>query len=312
MKCHCKESCIKDKQQLLERIKGLYEPCGQCTTKKLKKSMPLLRQIKLEKINSEYGLCPNCNKRNIDYVMAHILKILMENNLQNDSSSIRKVGTPLITPGLYLEKQPYLSRDTLIILIDDIDKQTAQLIRDNVPEVKAVLKGNIKDTVGQITEEAEVHNYELLAGCDLRVDIQDSDAGKIILYKQQSKIHIEYPKKQSPKILDVKEVMERYDNPTVIDAMCGVGTLGIYALKKNAKKVVFNDVYSEPIDNLRCNLKINQIKSESYEIYNKSLDDLVDSLDEGFDIGLIDSFPGVDTKRYEEKLKRICKEVIII
>lgn len=296
----------------MDKIKQIYHPCNECTTKKLKKSLPLTRQVKPEKITHEYGLCPNCKKRNIDYVMAHILKILMDNNLQNDSASIRKTGTPLITPGLYLEKQPYLSEDTLIILIDNIDKKTAQIILDEVPEVKGVLKGNINNTVGQITEKDEAYNYELMAGCDIRCDVQDSDAGAIIIYKQQSKIHIEYPKIQSPKILEVKEALEKYDNPRVIDAMCGPGTLGIYALKKNAEQVIFNDIYKDAIDNLKLNLEVNQINPGKYEIYNKSLEDLAESLDTRYDIGLIDAFPNVDTTDYEDKLKEICEDVIII
>lgn len=312
MKCHCEKSCIIDKRQLLEKINELYTPCNECTTKKLKKSLPISRQVKLDKINAHYGLCPNCKKRNIDYVMAHILRILIDNNLQNDSASIRKTGTPLITPGVYLEKQPYLSENTLIILIDNIDKNTAQIILDEVPEVKGVLRGNINNTVGQITERDEVYNYELLAGCDVRCDVQDTDAEKIIIYKQQSKIHIEYPKIQSPKILEVKDVLDKYDNPRVIDAMCGPGTLGIYALKKNAKKVIFNDIYKDAIDNLKVNLELNQINPSQYEICNKSLDDLVNVVDAKYDIGLIDAFPNVDTTDYEGKLKNICEEVIII
>ncbi|AWX33399.1 RsmD family RNA methyltransferase [Methanosphaera sp. BMS] len=312
MKCQCEKSCIIDKRQLLKKTNGLYAPCDECNTKKLKKSLPITRQVKADKINARYGLCSNCKKRNIDYVMAHILKILMDNNLQSDSASIRKTGTPLITPGVYLEKQPYLSENTLIILIDNIDKKTAQIILEEVPEVKGVLKGNINNTVGQITEKDEVYNYELLAGCDIRCDIQNTDAGEIILYKQQSKIHIEYPKLESPKILEVKEALEKYDNPRVIDAMCGPGTLGIYALKRNAERVIFNDIYKDAIDNLKLNLEINQINPDQYEIYNKNLDDLINLVDSKYDIGLIDAFPNVDTADYEDKLKNICKDVIII
>jgi hypothetical protein len=312
MKCHCNDNCIENTNKLLENIEDFYLPCEECSTKKLKKSLPIKRQVKLENITSDYGLCNKCNKRNIDYVMAHILKILIENGFHNDMASIRKTGSPLITPGIYLEKQPYLSENTLIILVDDVNKSTAQLIIDEVPEVKGVLKGNINDTVGQISENNDIYNYELMAGCDIRVDIQESDAGKIIIYKQQSKIHIEYPKIQSPKLLELKEVLDKYDNPTVIDAMCGPGTLGIYALKRNAQKVVFNDIYPEAIDNLKVNLDINQIESDKYEIYNKSIEDLSEDTEIKYDIGLIDAFPNVDTSDYQAQLKKICREVIII
>ena len=77
MKCHCNESCIENKEQLLNKTERLYSDCNDCVTKKLKKAMPLKRQVKLDKIDAQYGKCPVCNKRNIDYVMAHILKILI-------------------------------------------------------------------------------------------------------------------------------------------------------------------------------------------------------------------------------------------
>lgn len=311
MKCHCQESCIKNKDELLEQMADLYKPCDDCTTRKLKKSLPLTRQIKLEKIDKNYGLCPTCKKRNIDYVMAHILKILIDNAFQNDMSSIRKVGTPLITPGIFLERQPFLSEDTLVILLREIDEKTAQLIINEVPEVKGVLKGDINDTVGQITENDSVNNYQLISGCDLRCDLQNSDSGVICIYKQQSKIHIEYPKLESPKIIQLSKVLDEYENPTVVDAMCGPGTLGIYALFKNAEKVIFNDINKDAIDNLKFNLEMNNISSNQYELYNKNIFDLV-KLDISYDIGIIDSFPGVNTENYEKELKKICKRVIII
>ncbi|MDO5825950.1 MAG: RsmD family RNA methyltransferase [Methanosphaera sp.] len=312
MKCHCKKSCIDSKEEVLDKIKELYLPCEECTTKRLKKSLPLSRQVKTEKITADYGLCSKCKKRNIDHVMAHILKILMDNNLQSSTASIRKTGTPLITPGMYLERQPYLSENTLVMLIDNIDKKTARIIFEEVPEVKGVLKGNIHDTVGQITEKDKVYNYELLAGCDIRCDVQDSDMGEVLVYKQQSKIHVEYPKPESPKILEVKQELEKYDAPTVVDAMCGPGTLGIYALKRNAKKVIFNDVNENAIDNLKVNLEINGIDATGYEIYNETLEELANSLDAKYDLGLIDAFFDIDTTEYEKQLKKICERVVII
>ncbi|RAP52672.1 MAG: hypothetical protein BZ137_08350 [Methanosphaera sp. rholeuAM130] len=312
MKCHCKKSCIDSKEDVLDNIKELYLPCEECTTKRLKKSLPLSRQVKTEKITADYGLCSKCKKRNIDHVMAHILKILMDNNLQSSTASIRKTGTPLITPGMYLERQPFLSENTLVMLIDNIDKKTARIIFEEVPEVKGVLKGNINDTVGQITEKDNVYNYELLAGCDIRCDVQDSDMGQVLVYKQQSKIHVEYPKPESPKILEVKQELEKYDAPTVVDAMCGPGTLGIYALKRNAKKVIFNDVNENAIDNLKVNLEINRIDAAGYEIYNETLEELANSLDAKYDLGLIDAFPDIDTTEYEKQLKKICERVVII
>jgi 23S rRNA G2069 N7-methylase RlmK/C1962 C5-methylase RlmI len=98
----------------------------------------------------------------------------------------------------------------------------------------------------------------------------------------------------------------------VLDAMCGPGTLGIYALKKNAKKVVFNDIYDEALDSLKINLKVNSINGEDYEIFNENLLNLPKKIEYKFDIGIIDAFPNIDTSNYQNILKKICKEVVII
>ena len=312
MKCNCTENCIKTKDKILENIETKYLPCPECTTKTLKKAIPIQRQVKLEEIDKNYKLCPKCNKRHIDYVMAHILKILIDNNFSNTSSSIRKVGTPLITPAIYLERLPYLSDESLTIIIKDIDEKTAKIIKEEVPEVKAVIKGDVNQTIGQLTEKDNVHNYQLMAGCDIRCDIQQTPTGPLTIYKQQSNIHIEYPKPKSPKIEDLDYMLKKYENPTVIDAMCGVGTLGIYALTKNAKKVIFNDINPNAIDNLKTNLEINDIKENCYEIYNENILDLIELLDETYDIVILDAFPNIDTTDYEEKLKKIAKELILI
>lgn len=312
MKCHCEESCIKTKKEILENIKNRYKPCNKCPTKTLKKSIPLKRQLKLDKIDKNLNKCAKCGKRHIDMVMAHILKIMIDEKQISNSASIRKTGTPLITPAISLETLPYLSEKSLVIITSNSDKNTAQKIIKEVPEVKAVIQGDINQTVGQINENTKINSYELLTGCDIRCDVQYANEKAILIYKNQSKLHIEYPKVESPKIKELTHILEKYDQPTVLDAMCGPGTLGIYAIQKNAKKVVFNDIYSESIEALKLNLEINEISPEIYEIYNENLLKLQDILENHFDIGIIDAFPNEDTKQYQESLKKICDEVIII
>lgn len=312
MKCQCTKNCIKNKENTLQNINKLYEPCTHCPTKTIKKSIPLKRQIKLEKINKNYQKCPQCGKRHIDIVMAHVLKILIENNQISNTSSIRKIGTPLITPAITLEHPPYLSQKTLVIITKECDKTTAEKIIKEVPEIKAIIKGDTETTIGKINENSEEKTYQLQSGCDVRCDIQNTDTEPIILYKQQSKLHIEYPKPVSPKIEKVRKIIEKYENPTILDAMCGPGTLGIYALQKNASKVLFNDIYEESLNALKTNLEINEIPADSYKIYNENVLDLCKHLDSHFNIGIIDTFPGIDTEKYYKALKDICDEVIII
>lgn len=312
MKCYCTENCIHEKEDVLSTVNNLYDKCSSCFNKKLKKSIPLKRQIKLSKLDKNYGLCESCGKRHIDIVMAHVLKIMIEKKQISDSASIRKVGVPLITPAIHLNFLPYLSIKSLVIITSFCDKQTADRIIEEVPEIKAIIKGDTNITVGKVNENKSINFYELLAGCDIRCDIQNTDLGPILIYKNQSKLHIEYPKEESPKIKQLSEILDKYEKPLVLDAMCGPGTLGIYALKKNAEKVVFNDIYDEALDSLKINLNVNSINEKNYEIFNENLLNLPDVIDCKFDIGIIDAFPNIDTSEYLKILKKICKEVVII
>lgn len=312
MKCNCNVNCIKNKDEILQEIKLKYDSCPDCYSKTLKKAIPIQRQINLQNIDYNYLKCKTCGKRNIDIVMAHVLKYLIEDKFLSNSASIRKVGTPLITPAIPLDKLPYLPDNSLVIITSSCDKKTADKILENVPEIKSIIKGDINKTVGILNEKMDIINYELLAGCDIRCDIQYTKLEPIIIYKHQSKIHIEYTKQDSPKILQLDEILEKYENPTVIDAMCGPGTLGIYAIQKNARKVLFNDIYNESLDSLKINLEKNDISNELYEITNKNILELENFIKEEYDVGIIDAFPNIDTENYVKSLEKICKEVIVI
>ncbi len=312
MKCNCNTNCIKSKQDTLKDIDKLYTPCDVCDTRGLKKAMPLSKQVKLDKINSQWKRCPKCDKRHIDYVMANILKLLYDDGLISKKASIRKVGTPLITPAIVLERPPFLGKDSLVIITEHSNRDNAKMLVGNIPELKAVINGDVDKIVGQVSESTLRHEYELLAGCDIRADIQNTPLGNICIYKPQSKIHIEYPKPVSQKIVDVDNALDKYDNPTVLDAFAGTGLLGIYALKKNAKYVHFNDINSVATDTIKTNLDVNNLLDKDYGITTESLDEFVRSTDERFDIALLDAFLTVDTTGYVESLKKIAKEVVII
>lgn len=311
MKCNCEKNCIEEKNKILDIINKKYTPCDECNKKTFKKAMPLKKQIKLEKININYARCPTCNKRHIDVVMAHILKIMIENNQLEKTASIRKVGTPLITPAIPLEKPPYLPKKSLVIITEHVDKNTAEEIYAQVPEVKGVIRGNSEIIIGIKDENTKPHKYELLVGCSIRCDIQQTDIQPIIIYKDQSRLHIEYAKKDSEKIENIKKILNKHENPRIIDAMCGPGTLGIYALKNNASYVLFNDINEDATDATKQNLKINEIK-ENYKIMNENILDLEKIIDSKFDIGFIDAFPEIEVDKYVDSLKKICDEVIII
>lgn len=322
--CKCRDNCIKSKSEVLKNSKNFYNPCDNCKEFKLKKSSPLTQQININVLDSDFGRCI-CGKRHLDVVMAHVLKIMIEEGIKDADSPLRNVCSPLITPAYPLNCVPYLRENSLAILAEDINKECAQRIVKEIPEVKGVLKGKLRDTVGVKDSRSEPNTYELLCGCDLRCDIVNTPWGPLCLYKYQGQIHIELPKPSSPKIMILKKVLSKYDKPSILDCTCGPGTLGIAALLSGASWVVFNDLWFPACQNTLMNLEINgfpvsdQEKNkgliatgDKFKVYCLDIKDLNESLDEKFDVCLIDVFPGVKTNEFTEAVRDICKEVIII
>ena len=92
-----------------------------------------------------------------------------------------------------------------------------------------------------------------------------------------------------------------------VDAMCGLGALGIYLLKFGFEKVIFNDINPEMIEALKNNLEINNV--EGYEIHNEPFEDLdIDDVD----LCVIDAYPGVDISEIRNKAEKMADNVIVI
>jgi len=78
-----------------------------------------------------------------------------------------------------------------------------------------------------------------------------------VVYKQQSLIHIEFPRGYDPKIISVG-VNLRHALPSVfVDAACGVGTLGIIAAAYGVPHVIMNDPWYAAAFWAAFNLKVN-------------------------------------------------------
>jgi hypothetical protein len=299
-------------------------PCNKCKDPKLRKFKPLKDQLNLKKLNANSGLC-NCGKRHLDQVMAHTLKIMMDEGIREEESTLRNACTPLLTPAYPTTSAPYLPNKSLVILADGMNKRCAERIINEIPEIKGVLKGDIKQTVGLKDSNSLPHVYKLLAGCDMRCDIVLTPYGALCIYKIQAEIHVEFSKPISPKIEALKKIIKKYNDPTVLDCTCGPGTLGIACLKSGAKKVVFNDLWYPAAKMALLNLEVNGFKTnffdvrkgligsgKNFEVYCENIMDLKDILTEKFDICIIDTFPGVDTTDFVESVKEMCREVVII
>jgi len=323
-RCKCRGQCVKTVLDILKDIDCLYDPCPDCKSWRFKKFTPLKDQINLKEINEKFGKC-TCGKRHLDITIAHILKIMIEEDITDKNSSLRNACAPLITPAYPLNSVPYLLRDSLVILSDKMSKKCAESIINEVPEVKGVIKGNMRETVGIKDVGHDPNIYQLLAGCDMRCDIVQTPFGAICIHKYQSKIHIEIPKLISPKIDALKIVLSKYDKPKVLDSTCGPGTLGIFCLKAGARRVVFNDIWYPAAELTAINLEANGFPVEflgnkeglvasgdNFEVYCMDIRELKSILDEKFDICIVDTFPSVDPEEFVDAAKKLSKEVLLI
>jgi len=322
--CRCGNVCIQPVSTVLKDIESFYRPCTRCKTWNLKKFSPLARQINIDEIDTTFGPC-DCGKRHLDIVIAHVLKIMIDEGIKDEKSTLRDTCVPLITPAYPLNSAPYLPGNSLVILSDKINKKCAQRIVNEVGEVKGVLKGDLRETAGIKDSNFSPNAHELLAGCDMRCDIVQTPYGTLCIHKDQGKIHIEFPKVKSPKIEILQKVLEKYDAPSVLDCTCGPGTLGIACLKAGARKVVFNDIWFPAVTMTAINLETNGFPVErwnpeenvtaegkNFKVYSLDIRQLENVLNEKFDICIIDTFPGVDTAEFIEAAGRLGKEVVVI
>jgi len=320
----CGSECIKHTPLILKDMDLLYLPCAECKRVNFKKFSPLALQINLDKIDSSFGSC-KCGKRHLDIVIAHILKIMMEEGIKDEKSTLRDACVPLITPGYPTNSVPFLPSESLVILSEDMNEKCARRIVKEVNEVKGVIKGILKDTVGIKDSESCPYVYELLAGCDMRCDIVDTPWGAIGINKSQGKIHIEFPKAKSPKIEKLKEALKEFDDPSIIDCTCGPGTLGIASLKAGAKKVIFNDIWPPAVEMTIINLEANGFpvrlsgnkdgllaSGDKFEVYCMDIEELENFLDEKFEICIVDVFPGVDYNKFVNSVNKLCNKVLVI
>lgn len=324
VRCRCGDKCIRPISEALEDIELFYKQCSDCKTEKIRKFSPLAEQIDLDEIDNHFGSC-KCGKKQLDIVMAHVLKVMIEEGIKDKKANLRNACVPLMTPGYPTDSVPYLPENSLVILSSEVDKRCAEKIVKEVREVKGVLKGDARKTVGIKDSDSNPHVYELLAGCDLRCDIVQTPYGALGIYKYQHEIHIEFPTVESPKIELLEKALKDYDKPSVLDCTCGPGTLGITCLKAGARKVVFNDIWKPAIETTLINLEINGFpvkltgskeeliaSGDKFEVYNMDIRELANCLDEKFDFCIVDAFPDVDTTKFVEAASKLGKKVVVI
>ncbi|WP_013180091.1 RsmD family RNA methyltransferase [Methanococcus voltae] len=302
--------------EIIQKVKS-YKPCKQC-------NKPISKTIPLKKLNlkGRQRKC-HCGRSQIDDVMVDVANILIEcnevpNHINDDKFALKDVGMPMIEAGYPLKYAPVLCENDLVLLNNYVSKDCANEII-KIPEIKSVISHN-KRIAGKNSKNMN----DLIVGDDFRCDIFTirSLSTCVISCKNQSKLHIEFPRPFNPKINKIEKL--DLTDKVVLDGFCGCGTLGMVALKKGAKKVIFSDINDIALYDLEYNLKINFgneiFENNRVEIIHSDFMDLDFSNqhnnskneDNRIDVCFVDLFPNMESKKFLEKAKKLSKYVILV
>ncbi len=337
MKCPtCNGDCIQPAEKVLDEILGMYMACSSCSPDpRFDKNIPFK-----EGLDSGSGRCSKCGRRHLDFVVGNVLTILKRTGLFPQDATLRDVGTPLIAFGYQIPYPPRLGRGSLVLIMDSITEDATREIVEKVPEIKGVIKrkGLQSRSIGILDTDCNPHTYELLAGCDMRCDIISSSFGELCIYKNQSRIHIEFNNTKITKMEDLY-IKGELDGASIVDGFCGPGTLGLLSVLGGAKKVVLNDAWLPALKNAILNIKVNSkilgveidFELQDYEklignepvlmataegnakimVYHGDIRRLNNVVKE-CDMCLIDTFPSVNPSEFTNVCRDIARKVVVI
>ncbi|MDI6875988.1 MAG: hypothetical protein QMC96_04355 [Methanomicrobiales archaeon] len=232
----CGGDCITPAPELLARVPGIFSPCPACRGRVLDKNRPLK--------DLAFPSPCECGKRFIDGVFAHLYVILVEEGGLPRTAPLRQVGTPLVHPGFPMERPPFLPEDSLVLLSRHVTRASAERMVREVPEIRGVVRcGDFVPGAVDAALEEPPKVHELLAGCDVRANIFPTSVSPAVIYKQQSLMHIEFPRPDNPKIASVTSRLARQMPYLFVDACSGPGTLGIAAALFGVPHVILNDAW---------------------------------------------------------------------
>ncbi len=237
MKCPvCGGDCVSSAHDILATLSTVFAPCGGCNLNILDKRVPPDAPV----VSPVCG----CGKRFIDDVFVHCWIILHEEGVFSGEEPLSAVGMPLIHPGFAMRLPPFLPASSLVLLSRSMTRPAAERIVSEVPEVRGVVRtGDFTPGVTDPDLRSAPRTYDLLAGCDVRAGVFETPAGALVIYLQQSLLHIEFPRRYNPKIDSVARSVEKSSPRRFIDASCGAGTLGLCAARLGVPEVVMNDVW---------------------------------------------------------------------
>ena len=207
----------------------------------------------------EYAEPCSCGKRFIDEVFAHIWVVMVEEGDLKRTDPLIAAGSPLVHPGFAMDRPPFLPEKSLVLLSPRVTKKTAERLVVRFPNCGG---WSGPATLSRGLPAADLNSvpkvYELLAGCDVRADVFPLATGPLVMYKQQSLVHIEFPRAGYPKIRSVEQHVGKPPVPYFIDACSGVGTLGLAAACLGVPRVVMNDAWYASAFWSAFNLEVNR------------------------------------------------------
>ena len=107
------------------------------------------------------------------------------------------------------------------------------------------------------------------------------------------------------------ELNVNLEESTFGDLFCGTGSIGIEALSRGAKKVIFNDLSIQSLNTLKIFLK--NIPNENYEIHQTDIFNHAESLFENCDIIYVDPPYNYDFNLFKLNfLPKLSKNCLII
>ncbi|MEM2124740.1 MAG: hypothetical protein QXL43_05375 [Methanolinea sp.] len=259
----CGGDCIEEAPAVLDKLPDLFSPCGMCRYRVLDKNAP-------PPDRTVFPPC-GCGKRFIDEVFSHLYAIYLEEGIFSGREPLRAVGSPLIHPGVFTAGPPFLPAGSLVLLSPAVTPAAAERIVAEVPEAKGVVRsgdfvpGAVDPDLGEPPK-----TYELLAGCDVRAGVFPTGAGPLVIYTQQSQIHIEFPRPRNPKIASVERRLKAGLPRVFVDACAGTGTLGLCAALHGVQEVILNDAWYAAAywsaQNVRVNRKALGIRDVAFHL----------------------------------------------
>ncbi|MDV2481136.1 hypothetical protein F8E02_03745 [Methanoculleus sp. Wushi-C6] len=246
----CGHDCVTDARTLLAELPERFAPCPDCMGLVYDKRSP----------PPDIGTaepCPACGKRFIDEVFAGIYRIMAAEGDLAGTEPLAAVGMPLVHPGVPMRRAPYLPPRSLVLLSRSVGERAAARLLAEVPEVRGVVRTDA-GTPGVRDTDAAPQTYTLLAGCDVRADVFPTRSGPVVVYKQQSVLHVEFPRDRNEKILSLEREIARRRPRTFVDACSGAGTLGLAAGRAGVPRVIYNDAWYAAAYWTACNLRANR------------------------------------------------------